>query len=92
MNGFEKIHFETTGIDEEGVAGVYFAVEDDPLMVEFDEKLRTCDIVILCKGIAQRMFEKRSSMEQFVRERGFTTVYNISQHVFVFEKEMPWNE
>lgn len=92
MSDYEKIKFETTGIDEEGNPGVYFEVEEDPLMAEFDEKLNTCDIVLLCKGIARRMFEKRSLMEQFARERGFTTRYDISQYMFVFEKEMPWNE
>lgn len=87
MNGFEKIHFNWS--DDTGVC---FQVEENHLMIDFDEKLRTCDIVLMGKGIAEKMFEKRSLMEQFVRERGFTARFDISQYMFIFEKEMPWNE
>lgn len=87
MSDYEKILFES--IDEDGV---HFEVEDNPLMVEFEENLRTYDIVLMFKEVAKHLFEKRSMMEQFVRERGFTTKFDPEQYMFVFEKEMPWGE
>ncbi len=93
MSTFEKIQFESVGFNASANEfGVYFEVEENYLLIDFDEKLNTCDIVLMARRIAEKLFEKRSLMEKFARERGFKTRYDYCQYMFVFEKEMPWNE
>lgn len=87
MSEFEKVTF--VGADD---YAIYFEVEENHLLIEFEEKLRQCDIVLVDKQNAKKMFDQQSGLEVFAREHGFTTRWDVRQNCFICTKEPPWIE
>ena len=87
MSEFEKIHLGYIA-----GTGVYFEIEENQLLIEFEEKLRESDYVLVDKKMAEAMFTKRSLFEAFARKYGFVTHWDHYQYIFVCSKEPPWIE
>ena len=93
MSEFEKIQFEAVGYNPSANEfGVYFDVEENHLLIEFEEKLRESDYVFVERREAEAMFDKRSKFEGFARERVFSTRWSHRVYCFICEKEPPWTD
>ena len=87
MSEFEKIHLDF--IDG---TGVHFEVEENHLLIDFEEKLQECDYIVVGERQVRSMFDKLSEFEAFARKYGFVARWDHHQDIFVCSKEPPWIE
>jgi len=84
--------FEEIDVYKIAPYGVYFTVHENTLLVDFEEKLRTCDIVMVDGITALKMFGPVQKLKDFARQRGFKTVWDWPQKMWVCQKDLPWIE